>query len=81
MKYPEDWSHDEIHYHETGEILCTYCFKYCAEQNIEKDEHNNDVCPDCAEEKTCYECGTITKSLVPHDGNQVCTECKSLLIS
>lgn len=77
MSYPENWSQDEINYHETGQVLCLYCFKHCVEENIEQDEDNNDVCPDCAEEHTCYFCGEITKKLFPSDGEQLCYTCKN----
>lgn len=79
-KYPENWSSGDIHYHETGEVLCAYCYKYCVEVNSEKDKQNNDVCPDCAEDHTCYICGEIHETLLPFDDEKICALCKETLI-
>ena len=67
--------------YETSDLLCTDCFNYVHEDNTTTDEDDLVICLHCAEEKTCYECGTITNDLVPFDGHQVCKECKSILIS
>lgn len=81
MSYPRNWSSDEIHYHETSELLCTICDKYVHEDNTTTDENDQVVCLECKTDHECYWCGAIVGQLVPLDGDQVCTDCKSILIS
>ena len=74
-KYPESWGVNEIHYHETGELLCTHCFKYGHEDNMKKDVDGCDICEDCAKDIECYYCGSADRNVEKFAGNNVCPEC------
>ena len=78
-KYPEDWGVNEIHYHETGEVICVGCYKYTPELDV-MCIMGGDYCPECAEEHECYWCGEHHDHLLPYDGQNVCEECKKALV-
>lgn len=75
MSYPGNWSHDDIHHHETGELLCTHCFKYVHEDNTKEDVYNNTICTDCADDINCFYCGEADRNVERINGHRVCPEC------
>ena len=45
MSYPSDWDYNDIHWYETGEVICPACENYIHESLLQ-----DSLCPDCFEE-------------------------------